>query len=184
MSDFTIHTLKSAPDAAKPILEQFQKGVGFLPNLAATMADNPLVLEAYAALGAFFGRGSFSPVEQQIILMAIAFGNQCTYCMAAHSTFAKAQGASETVLEAVRAGKTPSDPRLAALVSFSYEVVRQHGQVSAEDLRAFFNAGFTQAQALEILIGVMQGTLASFVFQMTETPLDAGFQPQKWAESV
>lgn len=184
MTHFTIHTVKTAPAGAKPILEQLQGRVGFVPNLAAMMASSPPVLETYVTLGAFFGRGSFSPVEQQIILMVTSFGNQCTYYMAAHSTFAKAVGASETVLEAVRAGKTPSDSRLAALVTFTHEVVSQRGQVSSEDLRGFLDAGFTQAQALEVLIGVSQGTLASLVHQMTETPLDEGFQPQKWAETV
>jgi uncharacterized peroxidase-related enzyme len=184
MTQFTMHTMTSAPEGAKPILEQLQKGLGFVPNLAAMMADNPTTLEAYITLGAIFGRGSFSPVEQQIILMATAYANQCSYCMAAHSTFAKAQGASETVLEDVRAGKTPSNPRLAALVTFTYQVVCQRGAVSSKDLQAFLDAGFTQAQALEVLIGVSQGTFASLVHHMTETPLDAGFQPQKWAESA
>jgi uncharacterized peroxidase-related enzyme len=184
MTHFTMHTLTSAPEGAKPILEQLQKGLGFVPNLAAMMADNPTTLEAYITLGAIFGRGSFSPVEQQIILMATAYANQCSYCMAAHSTFAKAQGASETVLESIRAGKTPSDPHLAALVVFTNQVVRQRGQVSAEVIQGFLKAGFTQPQVLEVLIGVSQGTLASFVHRIAETPLDAGFQPQKWAESA
>src|SRR5262249_9269213 len=95
MSHFPLHTITSAPEQAKPILGQLQERVGFVPNLAATMADNPLVLESYVTLGAIFGRGSFSPAEQQFILMATGFGNQCTYCMAAHSTFAKALGASD-----------------------------------------------------------------------------------------
>lgn len=184
MAQFTIHTVKSAPEGAKPILEQLQERIGFVPNLAATMADNPLVLETYATLSGIFGRGSFSPVEREIIAMATSFDNQCTYCMAAHSTFAKAQGASEAALEAVRSGKTPSDPRLAALVTFTHQVVRQGGQVSAEALQSFKAAGFTQAQALEVLIGVSQATLASFVHHMAGTPLDEGFQPQQWAKSA
>lgn len=184
MTHFTIHSAKSAPEGAKPILEQLQARLGFIPNLAATMADNPLTLEAYVTLGAIFGRGSFNPVEQQIVLMVTSRGNQCTYCMAVHSTFAKALGAPETVLEAVRTGKSPSDPRLAALVTFSQQVMRQHGQISSQELQDFLDTGFTQAQALEVLIGVIQGTLASLVHQMAHTPLDAGFQPQQWAVSA
>jgi AhpD family alkylhydroperoxidase len=148
------------------------------------MASSPLVLESYVTLGTIFGRGSFSPVEQQIILMVTSLGNQCTYCMASHSTFAKALGASETVLEAIRAAKTPNDPRLAALITFTYKVVLQRGHISSQDLRSFLDEGFTQAQALEVLIGVNQGTLASLVHQMAGTPLDEGFQPQKWVQAV
>src|SRR5262245_57057165 len=137
MSDFPLHTITSAPEQAKPILEQLQDRVGFVPNLAAMLADNPLALEAYVTLGAIFGRGSFSPVEQQLILMATRFGHQCKYCMAAHSTFAKAVGASDAMRESIRAGKVPNDLRLAALVAFTLEVVRHRGQLPAEALRDF-----------------------------------------------
>ena len=184
MTSFTIHTMQSAPESVRPTFEQLQARVGFVPNLAATLADNPLALEAYGTLGAIFGRGTFSPAEQQIILTATAIGNECAYCVAAHSTFAKALGVADSVLEAIRAGQSPSDPRLAALVSFTYNVVCQRGEVSAADLQRFLDAGFTRAHALEVLIGVSQGTLASFVYKMAGTPLDAGFHPQKWEKSA
>jgi uncharacterized peroxidase-related enzyme len=184
MTEFTIHTIQSAPENAKPILDVLLERVGFVPNLAATMAENPLVLEAYATLSGIFGRGSFSPAEREIVAMAASYDNQCTYCMAAHSTFAKAQGAPEGVLDAVRAGKTPDDPRIAALVEFTHHVVRKGGAVASDDLQTFLDAGFTQAQALEVLIGVSQAGLASLVHHMAGTPLDSGFQSQAWAKSA
>jgi uncharacterized peroxidase-related enzyme len=184
MTHFTIHTLQSAPEAAKPILKQLQERIGFVPNLAATMADSPLVLETYVTLVGLFGRGSLSPMEREIVALAAGYDNQCTYCVAAHSTFAKTQGASDAVLEDIRAGKTPDDPRLSALVTFTHQVVRQRGQVTSEDVQAFLNAGFTQEQVLQVLIGVSQASLASFVYHMASTPLDEGFQPQKWVKPV
>jgi uncharacterized peroxidase-related enzyme len=184
MTEFTIHTLASAPESARPILEQLNQGIGFVPNLAATMAGSPRVLEAYTTLHAVFARGSFTPVEREIVAMTTSYDNQCTYCMAAHSTFAKAYGAVESVLNAVRAGKEPNDPRLAALTNFTHQVVRKRSEVSAEDIHTFLNAGFTQPQVLEVLIGVSQATLASLVHHMARTPLDEGFQPQAWTPSA
>jgi AhpD family alkylhydroperoxidase len=144
------------------------------------MADNPLVLETYAGLSSAFARGSLNPLEQQIVLMATSYANQCTYCMAAHSTFAKAHGASDNLLNTVRAGKLPDDPRLAALVGITRQIARQHGEVSDEDICNFLEAGFTRGQLLEILIGVTQSTLASFVHRTAGTPLDTSFHPQAW----
>ena len=184
MTEFTIHTLASAPESARPILEQLKQGISFVPNLAATMAGSPRVLEAYATLQAIFARGSFTPIEREIVAMTTSYDNHCTYCMAAHSTFAKAHGAAESVLNAVRAGKEPNDPRLAALTNFTHQVVRKRGQVSAEDIRTFLDAGFTQPQLLEVLIGVSQATLASLVHHMARTPLDEGFQSQAWAPAA
>ncbi len=184
MTEFTIHTIESAPESARPILKQLKERIGFVPNLAATMAGAPPVLEAFVGLQASNARATFSPVEREIISMAASYDIQCTYCMAAHSTFASAQGASESVLNAIRAGKDPDDARLAALIRFTHQVVGKHGQASTEDIHAFLSAGFTQSQLLEVLIGVTQVTLVSLVHQMAGTPLDAGFQPQMWKASA
>lgn len=181
MTAFPIHTIQSAPASAKPILEQLQQRIGFVPNLAAIMADSPLVLETYVTLAGIFARGSLSPAERELVMMATSFDNQCSYCMAAHSTFASAQGATETVLDAVRAGEEPDNPRIAALVNFTHQVVRKRGAVHSEDIQTFLDAGFTQAQVMEVLIGISQSSLASLVHHMAGTALDAGFQPQKWA---
>lgn len=184
MTTFKIHTIETAPESSKPILEQLEQGVGFVPNLAATMADSPGVLKAYTTLHGIFSAGSFSPVEREIVAMTTSYVKQCTYCMAAHSTFAKAHGASDDVLEAVRTGKLPTDPRLAALVRFTHEVACNGGQASAEEIGAFRMAGFSQAQVLEVLVGVSQATLASLVHNMAQTPVDEGFQSLAWAPSA
>ena len=44
MTEFRIHTLESAPESARPLLEQLKQQLGFVPNLAATMAESPLML--------------------------------------------------------------------------------------------------------------------------------------------
>ena len=181
MTEFTIHTLESAPESARPFLEQLKQQLGFVPNLAATMAESPLMLEAFRSLQGIFARGSLSGVEREVVAMTVAFETNCAYCMAAHSTAAKRHGASEEVLNAVRSGTLPADPRLVALRRFTHQVVGKRGQVSAEDMRTFLDGDFTQAQLLELLVGISMTTLASFMYHLAGTQLDAAFQPQAWA---
>jgi AhpD family alkylhydroperoxidase len=107
MTDFNIHTIESAPDGSKPILEQLEKQVGFVPNLAATMAESPSLLEAFTILRAIYGRGSFTPIEREAIAIAVSFDYNCAYCMAAHSTFAKMNGIQEDDLFAARGAYPP-----------------------------------------------------------------------------
>ena len=57
MTEFTIHTLESAPESARPLLEELKQQLGFVPNLAATMAESPLMLEAFRSLQGIFARG-------------------------------------------------------------------------------------------------------------------------------
>jgi AhpD family alkylhydroperoxidase len=144
------------------------------------VATESIANEGFIALRSLFASSSLSGVEREVIAMTVAFDNQCAYCMAAHSTAAKRYGASEDVLSAVRAGELPSDPRLAALSSLTHQVVRKRGQISAENISAFLDAGFTQSQLLELLIGVSMTTLASYMYHIAGTPPDAAFQPQAW----
>ena len=45
MSTFKTHSIESAPEASKPLLEGAQKAYQFVPNLLATMAEAPSLLE-------------------------------------------------------------------------------------------------------------------------------------------
>jgi uncharacterized peroxidase-related enzyme len=184
MKKFKIHSLESAPEGSKPILEQLKKQVGFIPNLAATMAESPSLLEAFTTLRSIYGGGSFSPVEREAIAMAVSFDNNCTYCMAAHSTFAKMNGASEDDLNALRAGKSPSDSRLQAISTLARQIIRSKGHLSEQEINAFLNAGFTNAELLEVVVGISMTAIANYAHNIAKTPVDEAFQPQAWAASA
>ena len=78
------------------------------------------------------------------------------------------------------AGRHLGRPRLAALSHLTHQVVRRRGQISAETISAFLEAGFTHVQLLELLVGVSMTTLASYMYQIATTPPDAAFQPELW----
>ncbi len=60
--------ITTAPDASKPILENIQKSFGFIPNLMATFANSPTVLQGYLAMDGVFERGTFSPIDAPVDL--------------------------------------------------------------------------------------------------------------------
>ena len=47
MNDFTLHTKDTAPEAAKPLIDNSVSAFGMLPNLHAVMAEAPTLLEGY-----------------------------------------------------------------------------------------------------------------------------------------
>src|ERR1700712_5067306 len=109
-------TVATAPEASKPVLEGIQKAFGFIPNLMATFANNPAVLQGYLALDGAFEKGSFTPVERQVILLSASVENDCNYCVAAHSTIAKGfLHAPAEVIAAVRNNVAGPDARINAL---------------------------------------------------------------------
>ena len=102
MPSFKIHTIDSAPAAARGTLEAARKKFGFLPNLLGELAAAPSALNAYVTLSELLAASSLRPVEQQVVLIATSAANGCTYCVAAHTAGLKSAGlpvTQEQVLE-------------------------------------------------------------------------------------
>jgi len=181
MTQFPIHDVESAPEGSKPILAKLASQIGFIPNLAASMAESPVVLDSFTSLRRIAGTSSLDPVEREVVALAVSYGNRCTYCMAAHSAFAARQGASDALLEALRSDRPVDDRRHEALRSLARAVVTERGPLPEEAKQAFLAAGFTRAQMLEVLSVVAMTTLANHVHHVTEVPVDAAFAQQEWA---
>ena len=74
--------------------------------------------------------GTLSPVERQIVLLSASVENRCDYCIAAHSTLLKAfLHVPAEVVSAVRSNEPVSDPKLAALIALTKEIVTERGHV-------------------------------------------------------
>src|SRR5262245_15765958 len=180
MSRFTQYTLADAPAASKPLLEQVNKSLGFVPNLYATFAESPAVLGGYLALDASLAKGALSAVERQLVEIAVSVENDCEYCVAAHSTLAGLLHAPASSVAAVRDGMRLLDPKQDALVNFARAVVTKKGFASEADIAAFLGAGYSRAQAVEVIGHVGLKTIANYLNNLVNTPLDAQFEPQRW----
>ncbi len=181
MTTFTVHTAQSAPEASRPLLEQAEKSLGFVPNLYGIFAESPAMLEAYATLGGIFDRStSFTPTERQVVLLSAIFENECDYCMAAHSTIAGMQRVPEDVVQALRNGEPIPDARLEALSDFARKVVQERGWVADADVQTFLDAGFTRAQLLEVILGIGMKVLSNYANHIAGTPVDEAFQAHTW----
>lgn len=180
MSNFTIHTTETAPEAAKPFLEGAAKAYGFVPNLLGALAEAPAALEGYMTLSGIFDKSSFSNTEKQVAILAVSRENECDYCMAAHSTIATMQGIDAGVIEALRDGEPIADARLEALRRFTEIVSAQRGWVDDADIQAFLDAGFNRQNILEVVLVVSLKTLSNYTNHVARPPVDEAFQPRAW----
>jgi uncharacterized peroxidase-related enzyme len=181
MSEFTIHTPSSAPERSHEALAALERNIGFIPNLAATIADSPTALSAFVAMqSALRGTSRLTGVEREVVGLAVSYANRSAYSMAAHSTFARGAGASAKVVEALRSGGELPDARLQALAAFTVELRDNGGHVSGGRLAAFLDAGFTRENALEVITQVAYTTMANLVANVADTPVDTAFESQAW----
>jgi AhpD family alkylhydroperoxidase len=100
MSSYRIHTVDSAPEKSKPALQRLEQAFGLIPNLAATMAESPVLLNGFVgAFGNFHG-GSFTSAERQALLLTNAVTNRCSWAVAFHSTLALTEGIAAADVQA------------------------------------------------------------------------------------
>jgi len=180
MTDFTFYETSDAPETAKPLLEKGEQAFGFVPNILKGMAEAPALLEGYLTLSGLFDQTSFSPVERQVVLLAVSHENKCHYCMAAHSGVAQMAGADEQTIKALRENTPIPDDKLEALRQFTRTVAEKRGHVADAEIEAFLAAGYDKRQVLEVILGVGMKTLSNYTNHITETPLDAQLEPMAW----
>lgn len=166
----------TAPEASRPMLERVQNSLGFIPNLMAIFANNATVLEGYLALAAVFEKGSFTPREKQIILLAASVENHCNYCATTHSQIAKTLLSTPAEVIAAIQNNTPvPDAKLNALVSLVRELVRERGYVKEKTIEKFLAAGYKKEQVMELLLGIALKTISNYLDHISPTPLDHAF---------
>jgi len=176
-----IRTTENAPSQARPLLTKAQEKYGFVPNLLGVMANAPPLLEAYMTLAGLLEKTSFTAEQRHVILLSISTTNDCAYCVAAHSALAKSEGVPDEVIAALRGGWAIPDPQLEALRRFAAAVVSTRGWPDPETKQAFLEAGYTDAQGLEVVLAVGMKTLSNYTNHMARTPVDKAFASQQWS---
>ena len=185
VSQFKFHTIESAPEGAKQALEGAEQALGFVPSLYAGLAESPQALEAYLKLGDIFGDSTLPPKEQQVVLLATSVENGCEFCVAAHSFLARnVAKLNEEDLQALRDNRDLPTARLQSLAQLTRRVVRERGWVNETEVAAFIAAGFSQANVLEIVLGVAMKTLSNYANHVLHTPLDQAFEADRWQKSL
>lgn len=182
MSKFKLHTVASAPEKSKAILEGAEKSMGMVPGLFATMAESPEILKAYTQLHQLFSDTSFDAQELTVVWQTINVEHECHYCVPAHTAIAHSMSVDPALTEALRNDDAMPTAKLQALKDFTLSVVRKRGNVSEEDLNAFYLAGYAQKQVLEVILGLSQKVISNYVNHVAHTSVDSVFEKFAWSK--
>jgi alkylhydroperoxidase family enzyme len=181
MQSYRVHSIESAPEKSKPALQGLKQAVGLIPNLAATMAESPVLLGGFVgAFGNFHG-GTFSGAQKQVLLLSNAVANASAWAVAFHSTQALREGVEAQDVRAIREKQLPKDPALAALSRFTRALIDKRGHVDDGDLAAFSAAGFGADQVLEVIAGLAVSVMANYAGNITKPNLEDAFKAQAWS---
>lgn len=177
---FSAHTPDTAPAGSAEVLKGVQEKMGFVPNLFAHIAESPTATKAYAQLSELLGESSLSPQELQITLLTTSVENRCHFCVAAHTAGGTKAKVSQETLDAIRSESNPDEAKDAALVQFVRRVVRDRGWVPESEVKAFVDAGFSEAQVLDVITAVALKTLSNYSNHITNPALNPELEKFAW----
>ncbi|AZD02583.1 carboxymuconolactone decarboxylase family protein [Pseudomonas chlororaphis] len=181
MSRITLHSLQSAPEAARPFLQNAQNNSGFIPNLLGILANAPAALETYVTVSALNGKAELSLAEREVVQLVAATTHGCDFCVAGHTAVAQNKAKlSDEVISALRERSPLPEEKLQALAAFAAEVIATRGNVSEPTFAAFKAAGYSEGNALEVILGVSLATLCNFANVFARTPLNPELAKYRW----
>lgn len=168
-----IHPLKldQADKSTAATLAAVKGKLGMVPNLFATFARAPAVLDAYLAFGEALGKGRLNAQQREIVALAVAQANACQYCLSAHTALGKMAGLSESALLDARRG-TSVHPLDNAIAGLANKIVRQRGVLADTDLAAARKAGVDDGLIVEVIAHVAVNVLTNYTNHIAGTDVD------------
>ncbi|MFI7547646.1 carboxymuconolactone decarboxylase family protein [Actinoplanes sp. NPDC049599] len=153
---------ETATGAAKDLLDQVQKGLGLVPNMAKVMANSPALLKGYLALSAAVGSGSLPAAVRERLAVATAQLNGCEYCLSAH-TYIGANIAKVDAAELDSARRAESkDPHVAALLKLSNAIAEHAGDVDDAAINDARAVGVTDQEIGELVANLALNVLTNY----------------------
>jgi alkylhydroperoxidase family enzyme len=132
MAFITVIPVAQATGEVRGMYEKTQAAHGFVPNYAKVFSHRPQVLAAWSGLLGSI-RANLDTRRYELITLAAARAIRHSYCMLAKDT--------------PTAGLAPAD---VAMMAFAEAIARDASTISAADVRALREHGFTDAQIFDI----------------------------------
>ena len=99
-----------------------------------------------------------------------------------HTAIANMMKVDDAITEALRNETPLADAKLEALRTMTLTIVRNRGNVTQEDLDAFYAAGYGEQQVLEIILGLSQKVISNYTNHIAHTPVDEPFKKFEWSK--
>lgn len=175
MSNFNVPTREEVSANNQAIFDNLEKGLGFVPNLYAYFAKSETALGDYLA---FQNRkSSLKAKEREVVNLITSQINGCNYCQSAHTVLGKMNGFTDDQVIELRKGSAAFDTKLDALVKFTASVVDNKGKATPESKTAFFNAGYTEVNMIDVVIVVGDKIVSNYIHNLADFAIDFPLAP-------
>lgn len=161
----------AATGDAKTLLDGVQAGLGMVPNIFATFAHAPKVLEGFLALNKTLGQGLLPADLREQIALTVAGANECDYCASAHTALGRGVGLDSAELGRNLQGRS-ENPRTQVVLDFVHKLVLARGQVADADVQGLRIAGFSDGEIVEIVTHTAVNLFTNYFNHVAGTEID------------
>lgn len=176
MTSFAVPSRQEVSPANQAIFDNLEKSLGFVPNLYAYYAKNETALGDYL----FFQnrKSTLKAREREAINLVTSQINGCRYCQSAHTLLAKMNGFTEEQIIELRKGKASFDSKLNALAELTASIVENRGKATQEAKQAFFDAGYTEANLIDVVFVIGDKIISNYIHNLTNFAIDFPLAPE------
>ena len=157
------------------IFAAVEKKFGFVPNLIREMSLSPAVARVYLGGQEAMAAATLSASDQQVVQLAVAVHNECSYCRAAHRLGGKMAGLTPSDIEAIDKGEPVEDLRVRSLAAATRQILEARGWLDADSLAGLEADGIDRRQVYEIVALIGLKTISNFVNHIAHTKIDEAF---------
>lgn len=158
-------------DDSRAVIDALRRRSGTVPNMFRVLAHSPVVLRTAAHQIDALRMGVLSVRLQQQIALAVAGANHCDYSASAHAVENRQHGigADEAAANLVFRSH---DQKAQAALSFAQKVLALRGHVTDFDLNEVRQAGYSDAEVVEIVAHLSMHLFANFINNVALPDLD------------
>lgn len=171
MPRINVVTHETANADQKALLDAIQSQLGVVPNFLKVFANSPDALRAFLGLHGIANAGALDALTRERIALALAQQNACQYCLSAHTAIGRKTGLDDAEIEANRAGSS-RDAKAAAAIRFARALVAHSGEVTSSELADVRNAGYGDAEIVEIITHVGMNILTNILGKASRVDID------------
>ena len=171
MSRINIVTPEQANQEQAELFAAIQAQLGMVPNFLQVFANSPAALKGFLGLHTIANEGDLDAKTKERIALGLAEQNACQYCVSAHTAIGRSVGLSSAEMSQNRAG-TSQDAKAAVAVKFARSLAEHNGEVTTAELLEVRNAGFTDAEIVEIITHVGMNIMTNILGKASRVTID------------
>ncbi|GGO81303.1 alkyl hydroperoxide reductase AhpD [Marinobacterium nitratireducens] len=152
--DLVVPPRQTLPEHLQRYFDKCEEKLGLVPNVLTAYSHNPGQLEAFSRFynELMLGDGGLSPLEREMIAVAVSAVNRCYYCLTAHGAAVREYSGNPELGEQLMMNYRVADlgPRQRAMLDFAVHLTEHPDRVGEAERQQLRDAGFSDAEIWDI----------------------------------